>query len=306
MEAARSTNRVKKLAIRIAESAMNHLSFEYVGWDRVSYTEPDLDLVQKQISERGFRIQRWDITPLLNRFREFIKLPEYAGPYRQYGGKDECSFLEKTLEHFLSFEITRPRRGQVFMDVGSCVSVVPQILRQHHACYCYTQDLELPVGVNGWEVGSNAAEIPLPDSTLDGMTLHCTFEHFEGNADSAFIRECARLLKPGGKTVILPLYVNSNWTNVTGETDKVKRNSIGFDSSATYWCVIPEWRNRFGRHYSAQALLDRVLDVAIACGLRVEMLRVVSFDKVHQDLWLKWVLVLEKPEWEPGQANKQS
>jgi hypothetical protein len=273
---------------------MNQLSFEYVGWDRLSYSEPDLDLVQKQVVDRCFRIQTWDIAPLIREFSEFIKFPEYAGPYRKYGGKDDYSFLEKALEHFLSFKIVQPRRGQVFMDVGSCVSVVPEILRRHYGCRCYAQDLELPAGIAGWNVGGNAAEIPLPDSSLDGMTLHCTFEHFEGNADSAFIRECARLLKPGGKTVILPLYVNTNWTNITGETDAAQRSSIGCDGSASYWCVIPEWQNRFGRHYSAQALLDRVLDVAVGCGLQVEIFRVRNFGQIHPNLWLRWVLVLQR------------
>lgn len=76
--------------------------------------------------------------------------------------------------------------------------------------------------------------------------------------------------------------------------DQAKRETIGFDSAADYWCVIPEWRNRFGRHYSAPALLDRVLDVAIGSGLAVEMLRLFNFDKVHLGLWLRWVLILEQ------------
>ncbi len=273
---------------------MNKLSFENVGWNRVSYSEADINVVQGQISDRGFRIRPWNIAPFLTEFSEFIQLPEYAGSYRGYGGKDECSFLEKALEHFLSFKIAQPARGEVFMDVGSCVSVVPDILRRYYGCDCYAQDLELPTGVHEWRVGSNAARIPVADSSLDGMTLHCTFEHFEGNADSGFVRECARLLKPAGKTVILPLYVNLNWTNVTGETDRAKRDTIEFDSAASYWCVIPEWRNRFGRHYSALALLDRVLDVAVECGLEVELLKIVNFEQVHPSLWLRWALVLRK------------
>jgi hypothetical protein len=286
----------RKLAAKMNSSAMNHFQFEDVGWNRVSYAEPDLGLVQKQITDRSFRISLWDIAPLVPEFLEFIKLPEYSGSYREYGGKDPCSFLEKALEHFLSFKIAQPARGQTFMDVGSCVSVVPEILRRHYGCDCYAQDLELPVGVRGWNVGSNAANIPLPDSSIDRMTLHCTFEHFEGHADSGFIRECARLLKPGGKTIILPLYVNTNWTNITGETDENERSAIDFDDLASYWCVIPEWRNRFGRHYSAQALLDRVLNVALTTGLQVEMLRVINFQRFHPELWLRWVLILERSQ----------
>jgi hypothetical protein len=185
---------------------MKKFVFEEVGWDRVSYSEPDLDFVAKEITQKGFCIRGWDITPLLQEFWRFVQFPEYAGPYRGYGGKDPCSFLEKALEHFVSLKIAEPAPGKVFMDVGSCVSVVPEILRRYHRCDCYVQDLELPTGVHGWNVGSNAAEIPLPDSSIDVMTLHCTFEHFEGDADSRFIRESARLLKTGGKAVILPLY----------------------------------------------------------------------------------------------------
>jgi Methyltransferase domain len=275
---------------------MKHLQFERVGWDRVSYSGPDLDDVQRHIVTHGFPIQTWHIASHLREFEEYTKLPEYSGSYREYGGKDNVSFLEKALEHFLSFQLLQPKKGQVFMDVGSCISVVPEILRRYYGCDCYAQDLELPAGVHGWKVGSNAAEIPLPNSSLDSMTLHCTFEHFEGSADSEFVRECARLLKPGGKTIILPLYLNLNWTNITGEIDERKRGTIQFDDSADYWCVIPEWHNRFGRHYSAQALLDRVLTVAVDSGLEVDLLRVVNFEQVDPGLWLKWALVLTKPK----------
>jgi hypothetical protein len=273
---------------------MKHFTFESVGWTRTAYGPSDLDVVERDFLERGFPVQLYDVAPFVREFLEFVKIPEYGGSYRRYGGTDDCSFLEKALEHFLSFKIVQPKRGQTFMDVGSCVSVVPEILRRYYGCDCYVQDLELPAGVHEWNVGSNAANIPLPDSSLDGMTLHCTFEHFQGYADSQFIRECARLLKRGGKAAILPLYVNLHWTNVTGETDETKRCTIEFDDSASYFCVIPEWHNRFGRHYSAQSLLDRVLGVAISSGLTVQLFRVINFEMIDPGLWLKWIMVLEK------------
>ena len=178
---------------------MAHCQCENVGWNRTAYADPDLDWVQRQMAERGFRIQEWDVAPFVGGFSEYIKLPEYSGSYREYGGKDVCSFLEKALEHFVSIKITRPASGQVFMDVGSCVSVVPDLLRRYYGCDCYVQDLDFRPGVHGWNIGSNAAEIPLPVSILDGMTLQCTYEHFEGNADSQFIRNStAHSFEPGG------------------------------------------------------------------------------------------------------------
>jgi hypothetical protein len=91
----------------------------------------------------------------------------------------------------------------------------------------YAQDLEVPAGVNEWKVGSNAADIPLPNSSVDALTLHRTFERFEVHADSGFIRECERLLKPGEKTIILPPYVNSNWTKSQGRPMKLSPRRRG-------------------------------------------------------------------------------
>jgi SAM-dependent methyltransferase len=273
---------------------MSTRTFEQVGWARISYAAEVVDDVQCQLQSFGYSIQDFGIAPLLDDFGSYIRQPEYAGEYRRYGGSDECSFLEKALEHFLSFKVANPQPGQTFMDVGSCVSVVPDILRRVYGCECYAQDLDLPPGVHGWRVGSNAANIPLEGRTLDGMTLHCTFEHFEGGADTAFVGECARLLKPGGKAVILPTYVARDWTNVTGETRETGRSAIQFDLDAKYWSVIPEWKNRFGRHYSPDALHRRVLAPAIRAGLNPLLYRVREYEKVHPDLWLRWILVLSK------------
>jgi hypothetical protein len=274
---------------------MNTPAFEQVGWARISYAEPDVNEVQRQLQSFGYSIRDFNVGPLLDDFRSFIQRPEYTGEYRRYGGLDESSFLEKALEHFLSFRLLAgPQAGQTFMDIGSCVSVAPDVLRRYHQCECYAQDLELPPGVRGWKVGSNAASIPLSDQVLDGMTLHCTFEHFEGDADTGFVRECARLLKPGGKVVILPTYVACEWTNVTGETTETGRSTIQFDPDAKFWCVIPEWKNRFGRHYSPWALHERVLAPAVRAGLTLQLYRVREYEKVHSDLWLRWILVLTK------------
>ena len=255
---------------------MNTRALEQVGWARISYAVQDVDDVQRQLQSFGYSIRDFEIAPFIDEFRSYIQRPEYAGEYRRYGGADECSFLEKALEHFLSFKVANPQPGQTFMDVGSCVSVVPDILRRFYQCDCYAQDLELPPGVHGWKIGSNAASIPLLGQVLDGMTLHCTFEHFEGDADTAFIRECARLLKPGGRVVILPTYVAREWTNVTGEISETVRSTIQFDRDAKYWSVIPEWKNRFGRHYSPVALHDRVLAPAVRAGLIPQLYRVAS------------------------------
>ena len=271
------------------------IEIESVGWNRIAITKDDLDPIEASFVAAGVPIRSFDLAPLAADFRQFVKLPAYAGEYSTYGGPLEHCLLEKALEHYVSFRLIQPAAGMVGIDIGSCQSVVPQILREHYGARCYEQDLVYAPGVHGDQIGSSADAIPLPDASVDFMTLHCTFEHFEGRADSGFVAECARLLKPGGQVVILPLYVNANYCNITGEDDPRQRDTIDFDPDASYYCLIPEWQNRFGRHYSAGALIERVLGPAARAGLEYDLYRTKHWESIHPQLWLRWILVLRKP-----------
>jgi SAM-dependent methyltransferase len=55
-------------------------------------------------------------------------------------------------------------------------------------------------------VGSDACAIPLPAETVDAISLHCSLEHFEGEADTRFATEAFRILRPGGALLVIPFY----------------------------------------------------------------------------------------------------
>ncbi len=268
---------------------------EQSGWKYIDISHPALDRVEEQLTELGVPTEDFSVAPHLAGFEAHLQLEEYAGEYRIYGGPNHHCLLEKSLEHYLSLAIAQPMPGQTAVDIGSCKSVVPGMLRRLHDVRCYEQDLVYPAGVHGDRIGSSAASIPLPNASVDFMMLHCTFEHFEGDADTAYVRECARLLKPGGRTIILPLYLNANHCNITGETDANIHEKIGFDTEARYYCLIPEWQNRFGRHYSPDALLRRVINPAREAGLIPQLFRCVKWETIDPRLWLRWILVLERP-----------
>jgi SAM-dependent methyltransferase len=271
------------------------MKFENNSWSRIDISPLALNSVETEIKRLGIAVQDFAVGSLVQRFNAYIQAPEYAGDYQLYGGTLRHCFLEKALEHFISYELAKPGAAKVGIDIGSCQSVVPAIVRRLFGARVYEQDLEYPAGVHGDRIGSSADAIPLPDRSVDFMTLHCTFEHFENRADTGFVRECARLLKPGGQTVILPLYLNANYCNITGETDPAIRQGIGFDAGASFHCVIPEWHNRFGRHYSPAALLERVILPARAAGLQPRLLRCHGQESVDPLLWLRWVLILQQP-----------
>lgn len=273
---------------------MNSISFEETGWSRVDISKSAQDQIESTLRAAGVSIEELDVSSWLPAFQAFRHLKEYEGEYRNYAGSMEHCLLEKALEHFLSLMLIRPRAGMTGIDIGSCKSILPGLARRIYGVRYLEQDLDYPPGVNGDRIGSSADAIPLPDATVDFMTLHCTFEHFEGNADIGFVQECARLLRPRGCVVILPLYLNASLCNITGETNPGRRRSIGWDTDAAHYCVIPEWRNRFGRHYSPDALIKRVLQTAVASGLHPRLLKIVNWESVNPDLWLRWAMVLEQ------------
>ena len=282
------------------------VKFEEIGWQRISVEKEALDAVQHELRAYGVKVRDLDVSAYAQEFAEFVKQPCYAGEYRLYGGTADHCLLEKALEHFLSFKLINPHREMTGVDIGSCKSVAPLILRETLGCTCYEQDLEYPAGIEGTRIGSSADQIPLADQSVDFMTLHCTYEHFEGQADTGFVRECARLLKPNGKVVIAPLYLNPNYVNVTGEVDEQKRAGITFDGEASYHCVIPEWKNRFGRHYSPASLLARVVVPCRNHGLLPLCYRLRNWQAIHPDLWIRWIFVIRQPETASTLVGKYS
>ena len=276
---------------------MIHLSppaFEHTGWNRIDISSPAGDTVQATLRSFGVSVHEFDLGGLRARFHDYIKAPEYEGEFPTHGAPS-VSFLEKALEHFISYELALPSAGSVGINVGSSPSVAPAVARRLFDCTIYEQDRSYLSGFQSQQIRSGADAIPLPDQSVDFMTLHCTFEHFEGATDTGFVREASRLLKPAGRVVILPLYLSPNYCNITGETDPAVQATIGFDAESQFRCVIPEWQNRFGRYYSPAALAARVTIPAQAAGLNVRLLRCHGGELINPNLWLRWILLLEKP-----------
>lgn len=225
-------------------------------------------------------------------YQQYLQKANYPDSYYG-GGKDpEANFTEKTLEHYVSTEFIDFGPETVFVDIAACTSPFFQLVRKLFGVQeSYQQDLIYPRGRNGDKIGGYASELFLPDESVDAVTLHCSLEHFEGNSDTEFFQELARVLKPGGKAVILPFYIAHEYTiHVDPAYNLLKNHRPKLDPKARLrFC---SWYQFFSRHYDPQALAARVLTKAPQLSLTVH--QVQNFREVDANSYLRWVGVFEK------------
>ena len=200
-------------------------------------------------------------------FKKWYKQIDYCGNYPGYTSEylPEVTLPRKAWQHFLSIDLlTLKSTYYTYLDIGSSSSVFAKILhRLHPRARTYRQDLNYQAGIHGQYIGSDAANIPLPDSSVDSMGLHCAWEHFENNADIQFIEEAARLLKSGGKFCIIPLYLANDYFIFT--SPQIWKNKYSnasgrpvFDPNAKI-VINHSKRQRQEKYFSVDALLEMVI-----------------------------------------------
>lgn len=236
-----------------------------------------------------------DIEPLqvnANAFRDHVERCKYprnyaAGPTHEGGLREK-----KLIEYFVSLELLDVQQTDLVIDVASEWSIFPDVLRKLTGATVYQQDLIYQPGINDYRIGGNAAHMPVPDSFADKLVLHNAFEHFEGNADTEFILETWRVLKPGGVLCILPLYLAEKFHILTDPL--VNRQGVIWNEGAE---VIerPWWHNRFGRFYDPESFEQRVLAVANRLGFKSTIYHLTNIQEVVPVSDLRFALVMRKP-----------
>lgn len=245
-------------------------------------------------SIRASGITHQDLALSLSAFQRYIGEADYWEEHQEYVSLYENVIYEKMLEHYatlLLLEADRlPAHPLIYMDVGSEDSAAPSVYRQLSGWQVYRQDLAYQPGIHGEYIGGSASEIPLPDESIHLMALHCAYEHFEGDSDVGLVREAQRLLKPGGRLVIVPLYLSDRDRIMTDPVVSVPAG-MQFPDGVEVICV-PGWWNRFGRLYSVETLQHRVLS-QWTCG-RAWLVRFLNSRSLHAQCHLAYGLVLEK------------
>jgi hypothetical protein len=167
---------------------------------------------------------------------------------------------------------------------------VPEIYTQQFGCVSYRQDLAYPEGLHGDRIGGDAAAMPVPDGFASKMAPHCSFEHFEGDADIRFIREVGRVLRSGGRVCFAPLYLFHEFVNQAGPTAAITQQ-VDFDEGAIVYAK-PGWRHGFARFYDPQYLDSRIR--ADAGDLELVIYRATNAREIDPSCYLNFVLLVTK------------
>ncbi|MGD9832017.1 MAG: methyltransferase domain-containing protein [Piscinibacter sp.] len=221
-------------------------------------------------------------------------------PVDYHGGESGAVYEEKLLEHFVAWDLLglsdRPQRWP-YVDIASASSPWASILRAQ-GFEAFSMDLaphpslaRLP-----YTITSDATASPFESASVGSASLQCAYEMFAGDADIRLLAELARILKPGGRVVISPLYTHVEACYY--QSPEHAGRPLG-DAGATAYVRRDAHDVPCSRKYSARSLLQRVIEPARRAGLRPGVLVLRNKRQLGAGIYLHFILVLDKPA-EPG------
>jgi len=250
----------------------------------VPATDPTVvDTVTADLSAARLPVAELSITA--EETGRFTAAADYASRHAgYYAGR----VTEKILEHFVSLRLLEVGPADVFVDVASEGSPLPEIARRLHGATAYAQDIMYPPGIADGRIGGDACAMPVPDGFATKVALTCSLEHFEGDGDTRLFLELGRVLAPGGRVVVVPLYM---YVHPAVQTDPCYSVSadVPFDRGATVFCA-KGWANRHGRFYSATSLLERIVEPARR-SFDFTVHRIADPSAVDKSIYARFVLL---------------
>lgn len=208
--------------------------------------------VLRRMQAHGLKVMRFDASSA--QLAVYLRRADYATRFPEYyAGMQK----EKTFEHFVAMRLLELTEGDVFLDLASEGSPLPEIAARLSGCRALAQDIMYPPGIRDGKMGGDACAMPVGADFASAAALTCSLEHFEGDADTRLFAELARVLRPGGRVVVVPTYL---FTHAATQTDPRYSVSaeVQFDEGVPLYCA-EGWGNRHGRFYSPETLVERIV-----------------------------------------------
>jgi len=223
-----------------------------------------LNRVVKSVGYKDLRVSGFncEVSLLeLNRQKYVKWVKKYFPDYRKIH-QDICS--KKLIELYTTFFLLKIKHDETYMDAaGGKYSYVDKIKSKKGLL----QDIRIseklkehfPKKVSFIE--SDAGKIPLKNESMDCISCHHSFEHFQGNSDIKFIKEIQRLLSKKGRCAIIPMLIGNKYIEVSDREDFKKHFDRSSKKLIDKTAILPGGKHsgNFARIYDIQAFQRRVL-----------------------------------------------
>jgi len=258
-------------------------------------SDEELKQIEEELRSHNNSVKELTISP--HEFEDFqrqIPIPPYY-----FASNDAALRTEKILEHFIAYKMCKlqdalPIDGApeakdfLYLDVGGCGSPWVQVLSEHGI---NAVSIDLAISPMHRHLKSyrkmDATRTVFDPASVDSMSLQCAYEMFAGDSDCLLIDECARILKPGGKLVIVPLYMHTHYCGYSTPDYYGK----GFaDAGATEYIRPDCWGIPFSRKYDVAKLNERVLSRAERQGMRCVLHVLRNKEQIGSRVYCHFVL----------------
>jgi hypothetical protein len=244
------TNAIKKYGIVGTVKKASELALKKSGWYKFKFklknvdsyknpTDEELVLIEQQLTELGISIK--DYTISANQFRAFQE--NFPFPKDYHGGINSGVWDEKLFEHFIAFELLGLKnynQQDIYVDVAACGSPWAKMIREklHIASYAIDLNIGTQYAHLNFYKKENATKTSFSASSVKGTSLQCAYEMFIGNDDIDLLKEAARILSPGGKMIIVPLYMHTHYCSYSTPEYWGKGFSDKKQKSMCVWIVM--------------------------------------------------------------------
>lgn len=252
------------------------------------------ELVRIETDLRAEGVHLHDYEPLPSRFDAFRR--ERFFPPHYHGGEQGGVWDEKMLEHWITSELLDLASftpADVYLDVAASSSPWVKVLRERLDVQAFAVDLapgaefhDLPF----YRV-ENATATTFPTASIRGASLHCAYEMFTGEHDVGLLDELARILRPGGKAVIVPLYLHTHYCAYStaeyfgkGHSDPKAKEYVRLDCSG-----VPS-----SRKYDARILVERILRRIESLGMTYRLLVLRNQKELGSGIYCHFILEITR------------
>lgn len=216
-------------------------------------------------------------------------------PADYHGGRGGGAWNEKILEHYIAFKLLALAEfnQDIYVDVAAGGSPWAMLLRQQGGIQAFALDraVRSPYNDLSYYKCEDATATTFADSSVRGISLQCAYEVFGANDDIRLLYEIRRILQPGGRAIILPLYMHTHYCCYASP------EYFGRDFSDTGAKKYIHWSSRgvrSSRKYDVHQLKKRVLDTISALGMNYRIFVLRNKKDIAADVYCHFILEINK------------